>query len=272
METVLLFVNEDPGLESRLQAALDLVRAFEGHLTCVHCTPFDSFIMGDPFGGVYALPVVVEEIQEREGAHRARLEERLGREGVSWDWLSYDGAPAQTIIDRSRLADVVVLSLPPSGENRRASNPLPLIGEVAVHARAPVIGMPVGARAFNLMGAALVAWNGSMEAAHALKFALPLLRKAATVHIVTVDDDGGTDLPSVEASEYLARHGIGTEFHEWVRQERRIAAALVDAARALDADYIVAGAYGHSRFREAILGGATQGLIDSSPLPLVLAH
>ena len=272
METVLLFVNEDPGLESRLQAALDLVRAFDGHLACLRCTPFDSFILGDPFGGVYALPVVVEEIQARDSAHRARLEERLGREGISWDWLSYEGPPAQTIIDRSRLADIVVLSLPPAADSRRTGGPLPLIGEVAVHARALVLGMPTPARSFNLMGAALVAWNGSMESAHALKLALPLLRKASAVHIVTVDDDGGTDFPSVEASEYLARHDVGSELHEWVRQERRIATAIIDAAGALDADYIVAGAYGHSRFREAILGGATQGLIEASPLPLVLAH
>ena len=59
MKSVLLHANQDAGLESRLQAALDLVRLFDGHLTCLHTTPYEAFITGDPFGGVYALPVVV---------------------------------------------------------------------------------------------------------------------------------------------------------------------------------------------------------------------
>lgn len=270
METVLLYANDDAGLESRLQAALDLVRAFEGHLTCLHCTPFDAFIMGDPFGGVYALPVVIEEIREQENAHRVRIEDRLAREGVTWDWLDYDGAPAQIIIDRSRLADAIVLSLPPAREDRRGRSPS-LVGEVSVHARAPVIGTPATARAFNLMGTALIAWNGSMEAAHALKFALPLLRKADEVHLVTVGD-GDADFPAVEACQYLARHGIEPELHEWERRDRRVSESIIDACRVIEADYLVAGAYGHSRFREAMLGGTTQDLIDRSPVPLLLAH
>ncbi len=52
MKSVLLYANPDAGLEARLQAALDVTRLFEGHLTCLQVTPYDSFIMGDPFGGI----------------------------------------------------------------------------------------------------------------------------------------------------------------------------------------------------------------------------
>src|SRR5688500_16718133 len=103
MKSVLLYANPDAGLEARLQAALDLTRMFEGHLTCLQVTPYDSFIMGDPFGGIYALPTVIEQVQSAAGQHRARIEQRLSGEGVGWDWQRYDGAPGQLLVDRARL-------------------------------------------------------------------------------------------------------------------------------------------------------------------------
>ena len=86
MKSVLLYANEDTGLESRFQAALDVARAFESHISCVQVTPFDSFIMGDPFGGVYALPSVLEAVREAEDERRAGVgcahaqDDRRGRE------------------------------------------------------------------------------------------------------------------------------------------------------------------------------------------------
>ena len=64
------------GLTRWLQAALDIARTFEGHLTCLQVTPYDSFIMGDPFGGIYALPTVVEQVQKTAEEHRRRIEAR----------------------------------------------------------------------------------------------------------------------------------------------------------------------------------------------------
>jgi hypothetical protein len=78
MKAILLFANDDDALASRMQVGLDLTRAFEGHLTCFQVTPYDAFIMGDPFGGVYALPTVVQALGEAEDAHRGRMEAQLG--------------------------------------------------------------------------------------------------------------------------------------------------------------------------------------------------
>ena len=77
MKSVLLYATEDNGMESRLQAALDVSRAFESHLECVQITPFDAVIMGDPFGGVYALPNIVAAVQDVEDEHKRRIEQRL---------------------------------------------------------------------------------------------------------------------------------------------------------------------------------------------------
>jgi len=269
MKTVLLYANEDRGLESRLQAALDVARAFDAHLSCVQVTPFDTFIMGDAFGGVYALPTVLEAVREREDKHKARLEQRLKSEGVSWDWSRFDGGPAQIVVDRSRLADLVVLSLPEGGYDY--DRPISIVGDVVVHTRAPVLVMPQSSRALDCGGSAILAWNGAREAAHALRLTLPMLRRASSVRIVTVTEDK-TEFPPTDACEYLSRHGITSELHEWPSDGRTTAEALADAARALAGAYLVMGAYGHSRMRETVLGGTTRDMLRSSRLPLLLAH
>lgn len=269
MKAILLYANDDSGMESRLQAALDLARAFGAHLTCIQVTPFDAFIMGDPFGGVYALPMVLEAVRKAEDEHRTRLETRLRAEGVSWDWRRYDGSPAQMVANRSRLSDIIVLSLPETGSGY--DGPLSMVGDVALHARAPVLAVPQRTRGFDCLGPALVAWNGALEAAHALRLNLPMLRKASSVCIVTIVEEK-SEFPATDASEYLARHGIKSELHEWPGAERSTSEELLDAARTLGGSYLVMGAYGRSRLRESILGGTTREMLHNGGMPLLLAH
>lgn len=270
MKSILLHIHDDAGQESRLLGALDLARAGMGHISCVQITPFEYYSGGDPFGGVYAFADAIDSVRAQEREARLLIEARLVREGVSWDWRKFDGNVIQTLIDQSRLMDVVVLSQPYAG-NDVDRLPLGIGGDVAVHARAPVLSLGIKATGLDTSGNAMVAWNGSAEAANALRLSLPLLRYAGAVHIVEVSDDT-RGLPSTEASTYLSRHGVASELHEWPAKGRKIDVALLHAAVELDAAFMVLGAYGHSRLRETILGGVTRDLIRTSHLPLLLAH
>lgn len=268
MKSIILYANDDDGLDARLSAALRIATACEARLTCVQVTPYESFIMGDPFGGVYALPTVVEHQGERETELRRRIEERLASEPVKWDWLHYEGHPGHVLLERSRLADLVVVNLPePAGREQRLS----LAADLAIHARTPVLALPRLGAEFDCSGPALVAWNGSPESAHALRLAMPLLEKAGSVHVVSISDDR-IEMSAEEAGRYLSDHGVAWQPHEWPRNRRDVAGALLDAAQQLDVRFVVAGAYGHSRIRERVLGGVTRDLIAGSHLPLLLAH
>lgn len=270
MKSLLLYANPDAGLESRLQAALDLARRFDAHLTCLQVTPYDAFIMGDPFGGIYALPTVVDQVRRTADDHRERSEERLRGEGVSWEWLRFDGAPAQLVVDRGRLCDLIVLSLP-GGEGRSAEAPGAIVADVLVHARSPVLALPQSGRGFDAGGIALVAWDGSRESSHALRLCLPILQKSSAVHLATVTE-GNEEFPATDAARYLASYDIEAELREWPRGGRSTADVLIDAAASLSAAYVVMGAYGHTRLREAVLGGATRDMLHASRLPLLMAH
>lgn len=267
MKSVLLYANEDKGFDQRLDAVASLSSQFDCLVNCVQVTPFNAFIMGDPFGGIYALPVVVEQIGDAEAAHRTRIEDKLRRQRVRWEWESYEGNPGHVLVEQSRLADMAVVSLP----EEDSPEALSIAAGLAIHARAPVLAVPAEGKTFTGNGEAVIAWNGSTESAYALRCAVPLLTHASTVHIVTIT---GGKIPARqnEAIHYLLQHGIHAHPHEHSHSGKPVADDLLRIATELGAHFIVAGAYGHSRLREAILGGVTSELIERSKVPLLLAH
>jgi nucleotide-binding universal stress UspA family protein len=268
MKTVLVYANDDAGLESRLQGAFDIARAFAAHVHCVQVRPFDNHLIGVPFGGTYALQTALEDVIKAEVAHQRRMEARLRAENISWDWSRYDGAPAQVLVDRAHLADLIVLSLPDeshSGHFRRE-----MVSAVAVHARAPVLALPLGSRSFDCFGTAMVAWNGSAQAAAALRAAVPLLRDRA-VTLVSVGAEEGA-FPATDALRYLSRHGIHADLKTVPRGGKTAEERLEEEAAALGAGLIVMGAFGRGRLRETLFGGATHYLVTSGRFPLLHAH
>lgn len=270
MKTVLLHIHNDAGQESRLQAALDLARAFSAHIHCVQATPFEYIVIGDPMGGAHVPPQLVAEVRAGELAEQARIEDRLKVEGLPFDWRQIDGDIGDVLVSEASLADVIVMSQPPvSRDDRRPV--YQKIGEVAVAARPPVLAMPVRASAFDPAGSAIIAWNGSFEAANALHFALPLLCRASRVRLVEVCRDTSR-FPSTRAAEYLSRHGVHAEIQQVEADPDGTAATLARIAREAGAAYLVMGAYGHSRLREMVFGGVTRDLVAHSEVPLVLAH
>ena len=270
MKNILLHVHGDDDQHGRLEVALDLVRQTGGHLQCVQATPVEAYA-GDPYGGIFGMAALIDTIHNQDKLLRVATESRLSREGAAWKWHSYDGNVVETLIDQSLLADLVVLSQPPAGLRPGTRQPLAIVGHVVMHMRCPVLMVPHGVNRLELAGPVVAAWNGSAEAAHALRMALPLLKRAEAVHLVEVSDD----VPGVSvrlAAQWLSRHGIAVDVHEWPAKGRRVSAALRHAAAELSARYMVMGAYGHSWLRETVLGGATRELIASATLPLLLVH
>lgn len=272
MRSIFLHIGDDSGLEERLAVALDLTRAHNSHLTCVQTSQLNSLMLiQQPLDyGMSFTARLLDDIEAASSAERARIEERLRNEGVPWDWIRIDNDAPFSLIREARLADLLVLSREtdalPSGPP-----PLRFVGDVVIHAGTPVLVVPPGAKGISPDGPAVVAWNGSMEAAHSLRLALSHLRMATEVHVVTVPDDN-LDLPAAEANKYLARHDVSSVLHERPRKGRDVSEVLVEAARELGATTIVMGAYGHSRLRETILGGVTRELLRNASIPLLLAH
>lgn len=262
MKNILLLVHSDEGQESRLQCALDVVRAVEGHLTCLDVIA--PLVVYDGFTESYAQAAVLEDAVAAEQDNRARLEPRLGVEGIPYDWIQASGFIPDCIAEQARLNDLVVVGAHAGrGEARRGD-----VADIIVRTvERPVLAVPRSAKMVDLCGTALVAWDGSGAAATALREAIPLLKLSAEVVVVTVGD---SRCDPTEAAEYCARHGVSAEVLA-TPKAGSISSTLLDRAKDRGARWIVMGAYGHSPMREAIFGGVTREMLEQTPVPLLIA-
>lgn len=270
MKSVLLYIADDRGLEARLQAALDLTRSLGGHLHCLRANPYNSQVAFDGVTGMSVMYDVTEMTRELDKKLRAEIEKRLAGEDVSWDYREENIDPSRGLSKNSALVDIIVLSSAGGGKDNAL--PLGILGDVLFNATAPVVVQPDNVKKFDVCGSALVAWNGSFEAGNALRAAVPLLKMASDVHILTVEEDKDHDLPQLVASEYLAYHGIKSEIHALSAGKEPVDVTLLSEAKNVKAEYIVMGAYGHSRAREFLFGGVTRNLFKDCHIPLVVSH
>jgi len=122
----------------------------------------------------------------------------------------------------------------------------------------------------------LVAWDASREAARAVADAMPLLAAADAVIVLAVDPqpgpDGHGEIPGADIALHLARHGVKAQIERTVSAGVPIGELLLSRAADLGADMLVMGAYGHSRVRELLLGGATRSILASMTIPVLMSH
>jgi nucleotide-binding universal stress UspA family protein len=147
-----------------------------------------------------------------------------------------------------------------------------LIEAVLTESGRPLIVVPPGRETFRA-NRVLVAWDGSAKAARALNDAMPFLRAAEEVEVVVVfgEKDLSETVPGSEVAPHLARHGISVTVTDLSLERGDVAETLRRRAVLFGADMMVMGAYVHSRLREFVLGGTTQSLLKSSPVPLLLS-
>lgn len=269
MKSVLLHIDEDTALESRLQVALDLSRNQDAHLTCLQVTPYSAYVAFDPLGAAFTQQGLISEVREREQALREKIEARLKLEDVRWDWASADGDVVRLLAAWSAVSDVVVVSQ--AAKSADLMRPQALASDLVFEAQCPVLVVPDAMEGLDLKGPVVVGWNASPEAARAIRLSIPLLKNASAVHIVTIGEDDA-DMPQMAASTYLSRHGVASDLHTVAAGNGKPQDVLLKFAHEVGARTVVMGAYGRSRLRETLLGGVTKALLGHSDVALLMAH
>ena len=122
----------------------------------------------------------------------------------------------------------------------------------------------------------VIAWNASRESLRAVRKAAPFLRTAKKIDIALIDPEVGVDRdgeePGADIALMLARHGLEVSVSRLPRAGERISEALCSHVHDLGADLLVTGGYGHSRFREYVLGGVTREILQNVPTAVLMAH
>lgn len=270
-------LTDETLVEETLAHAMDIAHAHDAHLD-VLCLGVDRSQAGYYYAGASAIVLqeTIARAQEEAEAIEARARDILGASTLRW---SCDGGVAQLadlgrhIAARARFSDLVVLPQP-YGEGRGAE--LEPVTEASLfEGNAPVLVVPAGLTPKACPSRILIGWNESNEAIDAVRAAMPLLKTADAVHVVVIDppthgpnrsDPGGL------VSQYIARHGVKVEIDVLSKTLPRISDVLLRHAGDMNADLVVMGAYGHSRFREAIFGGATRHMLEQARVPVFMAH
>lgn len=274
MLTILTDLQE---VEAVLGGAIELATGAGAHLD-VLCLGIDRTQTGYYFAGATALmhdETIVQaqtEAAEIEAAARAHL----GRTDLSWgvDALVAQSASVSGLVARrARFADLVVLPKP-YGEGRYSDAPV-VVEAAMFQGQAPVLVLAEGAALSATPKRVVVAWNESSEAMAAIRRALPMLRGATEVNVcIVAPERHGSDSadPGAELSKMLTRHGVKVEVTILAQTLPRVSEVIARHVDDIAADMLVMGAYGHSRFREAILGGATRSMLEHAKVPVFMAH
>jgi nucleotide-binding universal stress UspA family protein len=262
--------------EAALAAAETVAARFEAHATALivavhlasefspHNAAF-SDVLVDVFAGA----------KSHVARERKKVTDWLERASVRFETRDVrveDALNQQLVLAHARRTDLIVLSRPE--QNERAHDLL--FQHILFGAGRPLLLVPERMREGMAWDRILIAWNGSREAARAVADALPFLKQAHEVVVATVDatpsHGGHGQAPGRGLGAYLARHDVRVEVNNIDGLGRGEAAALMDAARAMDANMLVMGGYGHSRARELVFGGVTRALAEAPALPLLISH
>jgi nucleotide-binding universal stress UspA family protein len=273
-KTIMVHLDAGRHRRERLDLAFNLAERFDAHLVGF----FGLEVPLMPAAPEAGPALYQEMLKSRRGLAAKAEDEFRGKmhkeqyTGKSeWRATLYDGFAALEL--HAKYADLVIAGQPePEGDGVSPWFAHRLVMSIG----RPVLYVPFAGRFEDCGKRVLVPWNASREAARAVNDALPLLREAEETEVVTfdpekvfLDDDA---LPDPDMGAYLARHGAKVSVAAQRTSIDDIGALILSRAADKAADLIVMGAYGHSRLREMVLGGATREIFKSMTVPTLMSH
>lgn len=276
-KTLLLHVDPTPRSAQRSLLAARLAAVHGAHLIGAAMTGISRHVFAG--GGFDAAdPVFSHHLDQLRTQARTALhsfEAAVVAAGTgSFEARVVDDDAAGGLALQARYADLCILGQ--FDPDSSAPGALPYVAEtVLLNSPAPALIVPYAGEFGGDFHRPLVAWDGSLQASRAVRGALPLLAAAGHAEVLVFNAEGAPEphgeQPGADLALYLARHGIQVNV-----TERRIdggtGEALLSAAADLDADLLVMGAYGHTRFREIVLGGVTRTVLQAMTVPALMAH
>ncbi|MEP7099520.1 MAG: universal stress protein [Burkholderiales bacterium] len=277
-KSLLVLLDDELPCISRTQTAIRLARQLDCHL--VGLAPTGLLDLPAVPGSAAALSEFAATAWDALRDQAERVADRFRNDCRTAGLMSHEvildeADAARSLIRHAHCNDLTLLTQADPGAPRyRAASEL--VEMVVLHSARPTLILPHAGRFEQIGTRALVAWDDSREAARAVADALPLLRHATDVRLATWPEGDGDERLSLQsrleaARHWLARHGI--DAHAQVEPpSSSIADALLARAIESRCDLLVMGAYGHARWAERLLGGATRGLLRAMPVPVLMSH
>jgi len=265
---------------SVLDTALSLAQKFDSCIEGFALRPaVADMVAMDPDAGLTMVAVKendTEMARQAEDLFRSfmdrhslqRRDDQAAAATLSWSWLPNAPSGSDFVGSYGRLFDVIVLARP--REEWQSPSMVTLESALFESGRPVLIAPPVAAR--SLATNILIAWNRSTEQARATAFAMPLLRLAERITILTVEGSTVAGPSGVEMARSLKANGIAAEPITVTPGKISAGETILAKAAELGCDLIVKGAYTQSRLRQMIFGGATRHILAKARVPVLMAH
>jgi nucleotide-binding universal stress UspA family protein len=276
---LLVHVDRSVRCAARLDIAVRLAVPHGAHLTGLYVVPPPErpAVTEAPAEGLPPEtapptgPTAEEDAMEAENLFRGHT----AHSGLAVDWRRAGGAVGESVCRHALSADFTVIGQTPP-EDAAAPVFRDLAERLIFASGRPVLVVPY-AGAFPAVGdQVVVAWNGGREAARAVNDALPILRRASRVIVLTVITEGtataGSEESGAAIASHLGRHGVKVEAAQVVARDIEAGDVILSRLADVAADLLVMGAYGHSRIREIVLGGVTRHILESMTVPVLMSH
>ncbi|MBL8687050.1 MAG: universal stress protein [Alphaproteobacteria bacterium] len=272
-----LITGEEADLPT-LQHAVQQAKNHQAQLQILHVKPDTRDmlpIIGDGMSGLaieQMITSVLQSADERAKKAKATADKIIAEQskGMQITFQLIQGSEANVWALAGRFADLIIFSRPGSNNAIMANGGVDAILFETGH---PTLMIPPVKRDVtkqDITSQPVIAWNGSAQAARAVSWSLPFLQKSTMVTIL--NGTTNAEIGPARLSKWLAAHGIKTTVKNFDQGSRTIGSALLEEAGLVGGTMIVMGAYGHSRLRQFILGGATRELLQTASLPILLAH
>jgi nucleotide-binding universal stress UspA family protein len=276
--SLLVLLDDDPLCAARTQTAIQLAKSFDAHLTGFAPTGVLE---------LSAVPAAAASLAELAEAAQYALVDQAHAAAKAFEHtcatsrlnacrsVVVEADIAGGLLQKAQGHDLMVLSQPdPAAANHVARRAV--VERLVLFSARPILLLPYAGSFTAPYQNILVAWDGSREATRAIADALPLLRKARRVDVVTWLETGfmADTAPPAQAHDvidWLSLHGVSAQLHSEAASAP-IAEAILSRASDLDADLIVMGGYGHTRWTERLLGGATRGVLTTMTVPVLMSH
>jgi nucleotide-binding universal stress UspA family protein len=275
---LLVVLGSDTASRGRMALATALAERFAAHLVGLYPLPIPDVPRTLGYYNPSLFDPIFRDLREKAqevcDKERQAFEHAASLRGLSAEWRVTEGLEADPAV-HARYVDLTILGqVDPDGGDTELIRPRPEL--LALASGRPILAVPYAGQFETVGRRVLIGWNATREATRAVNDAMPLLAAADVVTVLTIDareaPDAHGELPGADISLHLARHGVKATIERTVSAGVPAGEVLLSRAADLGADLLVIGAYGHSRMRELLLGGATRSILQSMTVPVLMSH
>ncbi len=262
--------------EIRLAYAELIASQHQAFLTGLYCNlvPDNTYMSGGVMAATGAI-VAMQEAAIKEGdTAEKKLKKQLDNLSINTELRRLDltqSQAGQVMTAEARTCDLMIATRP---YNHHSASP-ELLEAVLFNSGRGCLFVPPAIKPPKKIDNILLAWRNRRETARAVAEAMPLMRAAGKVTIAMVSEGDGSNLqdkmPGADIARHLDRHGVNAEIRH-IKKWKKIGDALLNEAERTNSKMLVMGGYGHSRFREWVMGGATRDILSNAQIPILISH